>query len=193
MLNLIREFLATDPGPETANFGNVEVVIDGFRRRGLYPHIASIEEGVNEPEFVADGTPLLQFGANNYLSLSEHPKVKAAAIREIERCGIGPGGSRLVSGTVDVIQEAERRIAGLTGMEDCLTFPTGYMANVTVFRAVMNPFVGRLPYQTADGAIFVDGYGPRLDHGRMRSLPGARDQVQAQRSGRPREQTRGER
>ena len=43
-------------------------------------------------------------------------------------------------------------------MEDCLTFPTGYMANVTVFQTVMNPLVGRLPYRTAEGAIFVDEY-----------------------------------
>jgi 8-amino-7-oxononanoate synthase len=158
MFDFMRELLATDPGRETANFSNVKLLLDLIREHNLYPHVLSIEEGVNEPECVANDAPLLQFGANNYLSLSEHPEVKAAAIRAIEKYGIGPGGSRLVSGNVTIIEEAERRIADLVGMEDCLTFPTGYMANVTVFQAVMNPLVGRLPYQRAEGAIFVDAY-----------------------------------
>jgi 8-amino-7-oxononanoate synthase len=154
----MRELLAADPGRETENFSNVKLLLDLIRNHSFYPYILSIEEGVNEPECVASGTRLLQFGANNYLSLSEHPEVKAAAIRAIEKYGIGPGGSRLMSGTVTVIEEAERRIAGLVGMEDCLTFPTGYMANLTVFQAVMNPLFGRLPYQRSEGAIFIDAY-----------------------------------
>ncbi len=113
---------------------------------------------MNQPEFQAEGRTLLQFASNNYLSMSENPAVKAAAIRAIEDHGVGPGGSRLISGNVALIEEVERRIAKLTGMEDCLTFPTGYMANVTVFQAVMNPLVGRVPYRTADGAIFIDEY-----------------------------------
>jgi 8-amino-7-oxononanoate synthase len=156
--SLIKEVLALDPGRETVNFGNVKIVMDLLRAHGLYPYIATIEEGVNEPESVMDGVRLLVFGSNNYLSLCEHPEVKAAAIRAIEKYGIGPGGSRIVSGNVTVIEEVERRISGLTGMEDCLTFPTGYMANVSVFQAVMTPFLGRLPYQKAEGAIFVDDY-----------------------------------
>jgi|WetSurMetagenome_2_1015567.scaffolds.fasta_scaffold60447_2 8-amino-7-oxononanoate synthase len=165
MFNLLRELLALKPGPETTNFGNVELLLEKVREHGLYPNILSIERGVNEPECQTHEGRLLQFGANNYLSLSEHPRVKAAAILAITDYGIGPGGSRVMSGTVSVIEEVERRIAALTGMEDCLTFPTGYMANVTVFQAIMNPLVARLPYRTSDGAIFVDEYahGSLLD------------------------------
>jgi 8-amino-7-oxononanoate synthase len=158
MLDLIRELHAVDAGRETANFANLGIVVDLGRKHKLYPHPLSIEQGVNEPECVANGTRLLQFGANNYLSLSEHPEVKAAAIRAIEKYGIGPGGSRLMSGTIDVIEEAERRISCLTGMQDCLTFPTGYMANVTVFRSVMTPFIGQFPYRKEESAIFIDAY-----------------------------------
>jgi 8-amino-7-oxononanoate synthase len=158
VLTLMRSLLAIDPGRETTSFGNVKLLLDLVREHGLYPRGLVVEEGVNEPECVANGVRLLQFGANNYLSLSEHPEVKAAAVRAIEKYGIGPGGSRAVSGNVAVIEEVERRIAHLTGMEDCLTFPTGYMANVTVFQTVMNPLVGRLPYQRSEGAIFVDAY-----------------------------------
>ncbi len=159
MFELLRELLTVDPGQEPTNFANVKLLLDRIREHDLYPHILTIERGVNEPEcFAADGSRFLQFGANNYLSLSEHIRVKAAAIRALTDYGVGPGGSRLMSGTISVIEEVERRLAGLTGMEDCLTFPTGYMANVTVFHAIMNAFVGRLPYQKSDGAIFVDAY-----------------------------------
>ena len=154
----MRELLTVDAVRETANFGNVQLLLDHIREWSLYPYIFTLESGVNEPECVADGADFLMFGANNYLSMSEDPRVKDAAIRAIEEFGVGPGGSRLMSGNVTLIEEVERRIAGLTGMEDCLTFPTGYMANVTVFQTVMNPFVGGLPYRRQDGAIFVDEY-----------------------------------
>ncbi len=154
----MRELLTLDAGREKTNFDNVKVLLECIRQRELYPPFLTIDGGVNEPQFSAEGQTFLQFGSNNYLSMSEHLSVKAAAIRAIEDYGVGPGGSRLLSGNVDIIEELERRIAGLTGMEDCLTFPTGYMANVTVFQAVMNPFLGRRPYRSADGLIFIDEY-----------------------------------
>ncbi len=154
----MRQLLSVDAGQEETSFDNVRLLLQHIRENDLYPHFLTIDGGVNEPEFETGGRTLLQFGANNYLSLSEDPAVKTAAIRATEEHGVGPGGSRLMSGNIAIIQEAERRIAGLTGMEDCLTFPTGYMANVTVFQTVMSPFVGRLPYRTQDGVIFIDEY-----------------------------------
>lgn len=154
----MRELLAVDAGQEETNFDNVRLLLEHIREHNLYPHFLTIDRGVNEPEFNAEGRTLLQFGANNYLSMSEDPAVKAAAIRAIEDHGVGPGGSRLMSGNIAIIEEAERRIARLTGMQDCLTFPTGYMANVTVFQTVMTPFIGRLPYRVQDGAIFIDEF-----------------------------------
>jgi 8-amino-7-oxononanoate synthase len=174
VLDFMRELLTVGVAREATNFENVQLLLEHVREWGLYPHFLTIEDGVNQPECLADGRRLLQFGANNYLSLSEDPRIKAAAIRAIEEFGVGPGGSRLMSGNITVIEQAERHIAGLTGMEDCLTFPTGYMANVTVFQALMNPLVGRLPYRRQDGAIFVDEYvhgsvidGCELSHARV--------------------------
>ncbi len=161
MLDFMRELLKVDVGSEQTNFGNVGLFLHYARTYNLYPEFLTVSGGVNEPEFEAEGRTLLQFGANNYLSLSEDPAVKAAAIRAIEEYGIGPGGSRLMSGNIAIIEEVERRFAALTGMEDCLTFPTGYMANVTVFQTVMNPIMGRLPYRSQDGIIFID----ELAHG----------------------------
>lgn len=161
MLDFMRELLKVDLGREQTNFENVGVFLHYARKYNLYPGFLTISGGVNEPEFEAEGHTLIQFGANNYLSLSEEPAVKAAAIAAIEKYGVGPGGSRLMSGNIAIIEEVERRIAALTGMQDCLTFPTGYMANVTVFQTLMNPVMGRLPYRSQDGIILID----ELAHG----------------------------
>ena len=87
MFDFMRELLTIDASREAANFGNVKLLLDRICEHNLYPRILTIEEGVNEPECVADGSKLLQFGANNYLSLSNCPEVKAAAIRAIEEFG----------------------------------------------------------------------------------------------------------
>lgn len=156
MFDLVRQVLTIAPKEETERFGNVAVLVDFLKSYGTYPPFFTVEEGVNEPECVIEGRPYLMFTANNYLSLSEDERVKAAAIAAIEKYGVGPGGARVMSGTVDVIEELEAKIADLTGKEACLTFPTGYMANVAVFQAVMGSFLGRLPYDRRSGTIFVD-------------------------------------
>lgn len=139
-------------------FESVHKTYDYLRQVGYYPRFSTISAGVNEPESVVDGEKYLVFCANNYLSLSENSAVKHAAMDAIEKYGTGPGGSRVIAGNIDIIEELEARIATLTGTEACLTFPTGYMANITVFQAVMDPFLGRLPYRKGSGAIFLDEY-----------------------------------
>ncbi len=169
MFDLVRQLLTLRPEDETTNFQNVARLVDFLKDYGTYPPFFEVQQGVNEPECVIDGRPYIMFAANNYLSLSGHPAVKEAAIRAIERYGVGPGGSRVMSGNVEVIVELERRIAAMVGKEDCLTFPTGYMANVTVFQALMGSYLGRLPYETKESVIFIDEliHGSALDGCRL--------------------------
>jgi 7-keto-8-aminopelargonate synthetase-like enzyme len=84
--------------------------------------------------------------------------VKRAGKAAIDRFGLGPGGSRILSGNIAVITELEEEIAKLTGTEDCLTFPTGYMANVTVFQALMDSFIRDMPCRPSDSVIFLDEF-----------------------------------
>ena len=70
LFDFMRELLTLDAAPETANFGNVKLLLDYIREWSLYPRVLTLEAGVNEPECVADGVGLLMFGANNYLSCS---------------------------------------------------------------------------------------------------------------------------
>src|SRR3954452_4535294 len=98
----------------------ISAFIAEFEQQGLYPDFTTIEDGVNEPVCCVAGASYLQFGANNYLGLTQHPTVKAAAKLAIDRYGVGPGGSRIVSGNIAVIEELEQAIASLTGTEACL-------------------------------------------------------------------------
>jgi 8-amino-7-oxononanoate synthase len=129
---------------------------------GFYPKYRTISSGLNEPICVVDGKEYLQFCANNYLGMSQNPEVKQAGINAIMKYGMGPGGARVISGDVDIIHQLESAIAKLTGTEDCITFPTGYMANISVFAAVMDPVFmeafGTDGIRTGGSVIFSDEF-----------------------------------
>ncbi len=158
MFEVVRAVASLREDEESGHLGRVDQLVHFVKGSGLYPPFHTVEEQVNEPESVIEGRRYLMFGANNYLSLSEDEAVKAAAMRAISRYGIGPGGSRAMSGTLDIILEVEKRLADITGMEACMTLPTGYMANVGVMRSLTCEFVGRMPYSDQESVIFVDEY-----------------------------------
>ena len=82
---------------------------------------------------------LLNLASYNYLGLSYHPEVLAAARAALEQYGLGAAGSPTLSGTMDVHAELERALARFTRKEAVTVFPTGYSANVGVVSALMRP------------------------------------------------------
>ena len=74
------------------------------------------------------GRELLNFSSNDYLGLANHPALKEAAIRAVEKYGAGSGASRLVCGSLAVHHELEESLAAFKGTEAALSFPTGYAA-----------------------------------------------------------------
>jgi len=76
---------------------------------GLYPDFHTIMDKVNEPRVIIGGKKYLMFCSNNYLSISQDRRVKEASVRAVEKYGIGPGGSRVISGDTDVVVELEKR------------------------------------------------------------------------------------
>ena len=125
------------------------------RALGLYPYFIPLasESG---PEVRVDGRSLLMFGSNNYLGLTQHPQVKAAAVAAIERYGTSCTGSRLLNGTLELHEELEARIARFTGKEAALIFTTGFQANLGTIAAL----VGRddvAVIDRADHASILDG------------------------------------
>ena len=84
-----------------------------------------------------NGRRLLSFSCNDYLNLSHHPAVKAAAIAAVEAHGVGAGASRLVTGDHPLFTELEARLAALKGSEAACVFGSGYLANSGIIPTVV--------------------------------------------------------
>jgi 8-amino-7-oxononanoate synthase len=84
-----------------------------------------------------DGRRLLSFSCNDYLNLSQHPDVIAAAIDATARYGVGAGASRLVTGNHPLYGELESRLARLKGADGTCVFGSGYLANTGAIPALV--------------------------------------------------------
>jgi 8-amino-7-oxononanoate synthase len=86
-----------------------------------------------------DGRRLLSFSCNDYLNLSQHRQVVAAAIDATKRYGVGAGASRLVTGNHPLYAELETRLARLKGTKAACVFGSGYLANTGIIPALVGP------------------------------------------------------
>src|SRR5438105_14580512 len=86
-----------------------------------------------------NGRRLLSFCCNDYLNLTHHPAIKAAAIAALARYGVGAGASRLVTGNHPLFAELEGRLARLKGTQGACVFGSGYLANAGIIPARVGP------------------------------------------------------
>ncbi len=106
------------------------------RVSGLYPFFKAIAENAGT-EVVIDGKKTIMVGANSYLSLSTHPKVKAAAVAAVQRYGASCCGSRFANGTLELHEELERKLAKHMRKESALCFTTGFTTNLGTISAML--------------------------------------------------------
>jgi 8-amino-7-oxononanoate synthase len=131
---------------------------------GLYPFFRVIESA-QDPEVIINGKKMIMVGSNNYLGLTNHPKVKEAAIEAIKKYGSGCAGSRFLNGTLDIHVQLEEKLARFTGREAALVFSTGFQVNLGVISAL----VGKddvVIIDKMDHASIVDGC--RLSYGEVK-------------------------
>lgn len=76
-----------------------------------------------------DGRKVINLSSNNYLGLTNHPKMVRAAISAIKRYGVGSGAVRTIIGTLKIHEELEKRLARFKGVESALVFQSGFCAN----------------------------------------------------------------
>lgn len=105
---------------------------------GLYPYFLPLE-GTEGTEVTVNGRRIIMIGSNNYLGLTTHPKVRAAAIEGIERFGTSCTGSRFLNGTLRLHLELEQRLANFVGKEAALVFSTGMQVNLGAISALVGP------------------------------------------------------
>ena len=108
-----------------------------IKEKGLYPYFRAIESG-QDTEVIIDGKKVLMFGSNSYLGLTNHPIIKEAAKKAIDKYGTGCAGSRFLNGTLDIHIELERRLAAYVGKEAAVLFSTGFQVNLGVISCLLD-------------------------------------------------------
>ncbi|MDY3072629.1 MAG: aminotransferase class I/II-fold pyridoxal phosphate-dependent enzyme, partial [Eubacteriales bacterium] len=93
-------------------------------------------ESRQDTEVIMEGRRRIMLGSNNYLGLTVHPEVVAAAIEATERYGTGCSGSRFLNGTLDLHIRLEDELASFLGAEAALTFSTGFQSNLAIISSL---------------------------------------------------------
>jgi len=122
---------------------------------GIYPYFRAIESD-QDTEVVINGKKVLMFGSNSYLGLTNHPKVKEAAIEATKKYGTGMAGSRFLNGTLDIHLQLERKLANFMNKEEAIIFSTGF----TVNQGVLGCLTDRKDYiiwDERDHASIIEG------------------------------------
>ncbi len=135
-----------------------------LQKIGVYPFFRVIESA-QDPEVIINGRKMIMVGSNNYLGLTNHPKVKEAAIEAVKKYGTGCAGSRFLNGTLDIHVRLEEKLARFMRKDAALVFSTGFQVNLGVISAL----VGKddiVIIDKMDHASIVDGC--RLSYGEVK-------------------------
>jgi len=151
---------------------------------GLYPYFKPISQS-EDTVVVIEGKERIMMGSNNYLGLTHHPEVLAAARAALERYGSGCTGSRFLNGTLDLHEQLEGELGEFFGKEACLVFSTGYQANLGVISGLVGRgdvvFLDKLDHASiVDGAKMSHGETLRFNHGDLAGLERKLQKVPAQ-------------
>ena len=111
--------------------------IAALKEQGLFINIRTIQSPQGAWTMV-DGKRVLNLCSNNYLGLANDPRLKEAARRAIDRYGVGPAAVRSIAGTMDLHLELEERLARFKGVEGCVSFQSGFCANLAVIPALVS-------------------------------------------------------
>ena len=148
--------------------------LNNLKETGLYNTIRTL----SSPQgawLVVDGRRVLNFCSNNYLGLANHPRLVRAAKKALDEYGIGPGAVRTIAGTMDLHLELEKRIANFKGVEDAITFQSGFAANTGTIPALVGKkdmiFSDELNHASIiDGCRLSGAPIKRYDHANPASL-----------------------
>jgi 8-amino-7-oxononanoate synthase len=123
---------------------------------GIYPYFRMIESDQDTVVQIS-GKKVLMFGSNAYTGLTNHPKVKEAAIEATRKYGTGCAGSRFLNGTLDIHVELEKKLAAYVGKEEAIIYSTGFQVNL----GVVSCLTGREDYilwDELDHASIIEGH-----------------------------------
>lgn len=108
------------------------------REKEHLTRVRRVIDGAQQPSLTCDGKRVIAFCSNDYLGLANHPQVKEAFKKGVDRYGVGSGASHLVVGHHRVHHQLEEALAEFTGRDRALLFSSGYMANLAVVTTLLN-------------------------------------------------------
>src|SRR5512136_303709 len=104
---------------------------------GLFPYFIPIDHAEGTEVFI-QGKKYIMIGSNNYVGLTNHPKVKEAAIEAVKKYGTSGTGARFLNGTLDLHIELERLLSKFVEMEAARVVRTGFQVNLGSIPAIMD-------------------------------------------------------
>ncbi|MBA2286059.1 MAG: glycine C-acetyltransferase [Ktedonobacteraceae bacterium] len=114
----------------------VKSELDTLREKGVF-RLPRVLESEQKATVTIDGREVITLSSNNYLGLTVHPQLREAAIKAIERYGVGSGSVRTIAGTMSLHNELEEKLARFKHTEASLTLQSGYATNLGVISALM--------------------------------------------------------
>jgi 8-amino-7-oxononanoate synthase len=128
--------------------------LDKLGKKGLLRSLCELPHAGGK--FMKDGKEFLNFSSNDYLNLSNDPRVKKAAMDAVLKFGAGASGSRLMGGTLPVHARLEQELASLLGYEACLLYGSGFLANAGILSSLAKKG-GTIFFDRLDHASLIDG------------------------------------
>ncbi|WP_145590395.1 glycine C-acetyltransferase [Yersinia aleksiciae] len=120
-------------------YQQLEQQLKTTRAEGLYKNERIITSAQQADISVADGNRVINFCANNYLGLANHPRLIAAAKKGMDTHGFGMASVRFICGTQDTHKELEQKLASFLGMEDAILYSSCFDANGGLFETLLGP------------------------------------------------------
>jgi glycine C-acetyltransferase len=129
---------------------------DALQAADRYFYLQATVGKTNNVVQMKDGREMIQLASYSYLGLIGHPRIEEASIKAIEQYGTGAGGVRLLTGTTDLHEQLEARIARFSSREDACVYSSGYVTNIAIITGLTGP--GDLVLMDKlDHASIVDG------------------------------------
>ena len=138
-------------------------IYDVAKEKGIYPYFHQLNSR-QDTVVNMEGHKTIMLGSNNYLGLTNHPKVIEGGLWALENYGSGCSGSRFLNGTLDLHTKLENNLADFLQKEAVMTFSTGFQSNLGIISAI----VGRNDYVVCDKENHASIYdGCKLSYGKM--------------------------
>ncbi len=114
---------------------SIKLKIEELKKEGVYRKL-SVSSSPNKAVITLNGKQVINLCSNNYLGFANHPRVKEAAKKAIDKYGVGSGAVRTISGNIEIHEELDERLAKFKREESALVFQSGFLANLGVIQAI---------------------------------------------------------